>query len=198
MGELGGRSMHDFAVKLQASRGYREQTDIELLQDLIPGCVSVVKTDEQTDRQGVDYIATLRRGAEILIDAKSRERGASRYWNGSGPELALEIWSVRPGGKYNTPWEQRKVGWSLCEAKQTDMIYYTFDPSDCGDVFLLPFQHLRMAFRQNWRQWSMTYRRKVQDSYTWESVCVFIPANVVIKAIESIERCHVTREMRFI
>jgi len=188
--------MHDFGSKLRASRGIRELTDIETLRDMIPGCVSVIKTDEQTDRNGVDYIATLRRGAQILIDAKTREPGASRYWNGGGPELALEIWSVRPGGKYNTPRERAKVGWTLCEAKETDMIYYTFDPSDCFDVFLLPFQHLRIAFRQNWPIWSKRYLSKTQDSFTWESLCIFVPANEVLKAIDTVERCHITREMR--
>lgn len=187
--------MHDFKLKLRASRGVRELTDIETLRDLIPGCVSVVKTDTQTDKQGVDYIATLRRGAEIYIDAKTREPGASRYWNGNGPELALEIWSVMPGGKYNTPQERAKVGWTLCEAKQTDMVYYTFDPSDSNNVYLIPFQHLRMALRQNAHNWIKRYRRKTQDSYQWESQCIFVPADVVLKAIDNVTRCHITREM---
>lgn len=174
----------------------RETTDLEVLQDMIPGCVSVVKTDARTDRNGVDYVATLRRGTEILIDAKTREPGASRYWNDNGPELALEIWSVMPDGRYNTPQARTKVGWTLCESKQTDMIFYTFDRADCFDVFLLPFQHLRIAFRQNWPVWSKRYRRKTQDSFAWQSECIFVPADVVLKAIEAVERCQLTREIR--
>lgn len=188
--------MHDFGMKLAFSRGVRELTDMETLQALIPGCTSVIKTDVQLDKTGVDYIATLRRGAQIYIDAKTREPGAGRWWK-DGPELALEVWSVKPGGKYQTPREQAKVGWTLCEEKQTDLIYYTFDPTDSNEVFLIPFQHLRIAFRQYWPTWSKRYHVKLQDSRYWQSECVFVPAEVVIKAIESVTRCQVTREMAF-
>jgi len=181
--------MHAFDVKLAFSRGQRELTDMETLRTLIPGCVSVIKTPTETDKTGVDYIASLRRGAEIWIDAKTRELGASRFWR-NGPELALEIWSVRPNGKYSTPREQAKVGWTLCEANQVDMILYTFDASDSEDVFLVPFQHLRMAFQQNFSEWSVRYHRKNQDSFQWESQCIFVPADIVLKAIDSIIRCR--------
>lgn len=190
---MGGGSLHSFVAKLQYSRGQRETNDIETLRALIPGCVSVVKTDAKTDRLGVDYIATLRKGTEILIDAKTRDAGASRYWS-TGPELALEIWSVMPGGKYRTPDGQSKVGWTLAEDKQTDMIFYTFHPSDSTETFLIPFQHLRMAFRQSWPMWSKVYRRKTQDSFKWQSESIFVPANVVLRAIDSVTRCHITRE----
>lgn len=193
---MGSRGMHDWQLKLNYSRGVRERTDLETLRDLIPGCISVIKTDPDTDRSGTDYVATLRRGAEIWIDAKTREPGASRWWEGSGPELALEIWSVRPGGKYRTPEARAKVGWTLNEASQTDMVYYTFDPSDTDEVFLIPFQHLRIAFRQFWPNWKAKYRIYTQDSYQWESQCIFVPANVVLRAIDSVTRCHITREMR--
>lgn len=189
MGFMGGRSMHDFGVKLAYSRGVREITDIETLQRLIPGCVSVRKTDTRLDKKGVDYIATLRRGADILIDAKTREPGAGRWWK-NGAELALEIWSVMPGGKYHTPQDKAKVGWTLCETKETDFIYYTFDPSDSQEVFLLPFQHLRIAMRLNFARWERTYYRKKQDSYTWQSECLFVPVAEVLRGIDGVMRCQ--------
>jgi hypothetical protein len=186
----------EFATKLAMSRGIREQTDIETLKTWLPGCVSVEKTDVQTDKKGIDYIATLRRGAQIAIDAKTRDRGASRFWRsrGSGhvkePEVALEIWSVVPGGKFRTP--QGKTGWTLCEQKNTDLIYYTFDPADTNEAFLVSFHLLRIAFRQNINIWTSKYHTKTQetteDGRSWQSKAVFVPVSVVLRAITDVSK----------
>ena len=170
---------HDFDQKLQFSFGEREKFDICLLKDAICGCVSVEKTDEAMDRAGVDYVATLRKGAKVLIDAKARERGASRFWQNGEPELALEKWSVVRSADC-----EGKAGWTLSEKNQADMILYTFDPADSKMFYLLPFQHLRMAFIHNMSSWQEKYHTKRQNSGSWQSEAVFVPASVVLDAVK--------------
>jgi hypothetical protein len=170
--------IHDFDAKLTFSLGEREKFDLGTLKRAITGCIDVVKTNTEIDKAGVDYIATLRRGAQVLIDAKAREKGASRYWKNGEPELALEKWSVCPNGKY-----QGKTGWTLSESSNVDLILYTFDPEDSRDFYLIPFQQLRMAFIQNIMLWQKQYKVKRQNSRSWQSEAVFVPASVVIKAV---------------
>lgn len=180
---MGCRSVksYSFDERLAFSRGKRELTDIETLKTMIPGCITITKTDVKTDKLGIDYIATLRRGAEILIDAKARDKGASRFWKGE-PDLALEKWSVIPDKGITG-----KVGWTLCEKKQTDMILFTFDPSDTQDVFLMSFQLLRIAFVRNITAWYSRFNHAPQNSFGWRSECVFVPVSVVFNAIMEIQ-----------
>ncbi len=179
--------VYDFKTKLDYSKGIRQSNAIETLTGLIDGCESVRKTSVDTDKDGIDYIATLRGGAELGIDEKTREIGCSEYWQNGEPEFAPEIWSVMPGGKYNISRERAKAGWTLDESKKTDYIYCTFDPADTDKVYILPFQLYRMAFRRNLREWKAYYKSAIQDSRQgdrfWQSKCIFIPAGVVLKAI---------------
>ena len=170
-------TVYDFQERLTMSQGAAAGTSAQTIIALLDGCVGVVKTDLETDRTGIDYIATLRGGAEVWIDLKTREPGCSRYWNGE-PELALEKWSVIP-----TEQNKGKAGWTLDEAKKTHYILYTFDPTDSDRAYLLPFQLLRLAFRQNARNWWRQYKNAPQDSGAWQSSAVFVPASVVIAAI---------------
>ena len=98
-----------FATDLGFSKGRLERTDIETIRSMITGCVEIMKTGEALDRLHVDYVARLRRGGVLHIDAKTRRAGASRYWtsrsrgreftpNGE-PDLAIEYWSVCPFGR---------------------------------------------------------------------------------------------------
>lgn len=169
---------HDFNSKLSFSLGEREKFDMDVLKGAIHGCVRVDKTDEQMDKQGIDYVATLRKGAKVFIDAKAREKGASRYWKHGEPELALEKWSVCPSSMLTG-----KVGWTLNEANPVDLILYTFDTSDSRTFYLLPFQHLRMAFVKNCAAWQRKYMIKRQNSQHWQSEAVFVPASIVLQAI---------------
>ncbi len=63
--------------------------------------------DLNMDKHGVDYIATLRKGAEVYVDAKTRRAGCSRWWR-NGEEVAIEKWSIMPGGKYSIPENRKK------------------------------------------------------------------------------------------
>lgn len=177
--------IHDFNEKLAFSQGARRLTDLMILKQAIPGCVEVRKTGYKEDLKGVDYVAVLKGGAEIGIDAKARERGASKYWKTREAELALEIWSVFPCGE-NTS----KIGWTLSDSSNVDLILYTFDPSDWDKCYLLPYQMLRIAFIRNREDWEKRYSKKMQDSGNWYSQALFVPASVVLKAINLVEVMH--------
>ena len=152
-------------------------SDIQAIKKYFPQCVAVEKTDVEIDRQGVDYIATLRGGAKIFIDAKTREKGASRYWKHGVPEIALEIYSVV---------EQKKIGWTLSSSSKAHYILYTFDAADSEEFYMFPFQILRKAFYKNGRRWIDEYGQKTQASDKWHSSAVFVPANVVLQEVSEI------------
>jgi hypothetical protein len=116
-----------------------------------------------------------------MIDAKARERGASKYWKYGQPEFALERYSICPS--VDNP--DGKAGWTLNESTDVDMILYTFAPEDCNMFYLIPFQFLRMAFHHHCREWEREYGVKFQSSGTWRSQAVFVPASVVLAAVNS-------------
>ena len=178
-------STYEFTERLAFSRGNCEITDIEILKNEILGCVSVEKTDEETDKTGIDYIATLRGGYKVKIDAKTRTEGCSEFWR-NGPELALEIWSVIKDKR-----NAAKTGWTLDEKKDVDLILFTFDKKDSLNFYILPFQQLRIAFRRNFKKWDLKYKKDRQKSIDknsgnqWRSECIFIPVDIVLQAINS-------------
>ncbi len=173
---------YDFRERLAYSVGVVGRDCEETILSLLTGCVYVVKTDTSKDRSGIDYIAKLRGGAEVGIDHKVREKGCARYWRDGEPELALETYSVVPVNG-----QPGKTGWTLDESKQTDYTLHTFDPTDSVFCYLLPFQLLRVAFREHIREWRSKYPCYEQQSYdgdlTWRSQAVFVPVRVVLAAI---------------
>lgn len=183
--------IYDFQERLSFSTGSRQQSDADTIMALLDGCVSVRPNITTGNDNGIDFIATLRGGTEVNIDVKTREAGCSRYWrnNRAEPELAIEKWSVMPHGEYNTPPERAKAGWTIDESKATDMILYTFAPSDSDTAFLLPFQSLRLAARRMINLWMSRFKVDVQRSHRngsrWQSQAVFVPASEVILAIET-------------
>jgi len=173
--------MNDFQEKLRYSLGSQQKFDIAILKNHIPHCISIEKTEVETDKTGIDYVARLSDGAEIYIDAKTREPGCSRYWNGQ-PELAIETWSVitrRDDGK----WIYKIPGWTYKKSSNVDYILYTFPENDCREYFFIPFQLLRKASIENYHDWSKRYIRKKQKNRKYYSEAIFVPANVVLQAV---------------
>lgn len=169
--------MNVFADKLNYSLGEQQNFDIQILKSYIPHCVEIRKSNLVEDRNGVDYVAILKGGSKILIDAKTREKGAKRFWKRNEPELALEVYSVV---------ENNKIGWTLNTSSNVDYILYTFDKDDSNDFYFLPFQMLRKAFLENGKKWKNEYGIKNQASDTWHSSAIFVPASKVINAISEI------------
>lgn len=170
----------NFEERLAFSNSERGKRDAEILRNVIPNCIDVKKTDEEIDRKGVDYIATLSGGAEIGIDVKARDKGVSKYWRNGKEDLVLEVWSVYPDKKNGG-----KIGWTLSDKTNVDFILYTFDEEDTNKYYLLPYQLLRMAFKHNGRAWLEEYGTKYAYSKTWKTQNIFVPAHVVMEAIKA-------------
>lgn len=171
-------TQYNFQERLNWSKGRAGSTDKQTIIQLLQGCVKVEEGNEIQDRNGIDFVAHLRRGAEVFIDVKRREKGVSRYWT-SGPELTIERWSVCPSDTM-----RGVLGWTLDERKQTDYVLYLFDRDDCDEAFLIPFQLLRLAYRNNGRDWHGAYRvGRCSTDGRYETESVFVPANVVLNAV---------------
>lgn len=170
--------MNRFDDCFSYSLGQREKFDESLLKGFIPHCVDVVKTQEDDDKQGVDYHAILDDGSVVTIDAKTRKPGAKRFWNHGEPELAIERYSVV---------ETRKVGWLFKKGPvHPEYILYTFDREDTDRFFVIPFQLLRKAVADNGKRWAEMFGIKTQaneGSRLYHSDAVFVPASMVIDAI---------------
>lgn len=176
-----------FAVQLDFSHGTHGGTDEETIRRLLTGCTSVRQAVRAEERRGIDYVATLRRGAEVNVDKKARTKGCSSWWQ-NGPEFALEIWSVVPKGWQKLGDPGRGVtGWTLNEGKDTDLVLFTYDPADTELCYLVAFQPLRIAFHRHLRAWWPKYRHAPQHTQEGDylSMCLFVPASVVLDAIRA-------------
>lgn len=175
---------YDFREDLQWSKGQNAERDMHAIRLLFgSSCSEVCTTSKEQDRQGYDYVVTLRRGATVLVDAKRRKQGSSRYWKHGEPDLQLEIWSVMP-----QPGRKGKAGWTLSESSEADLILFSYDPSDTHEIYLIPFQLLRMAFRRNLTVWQHQYKKTApQNNGTWHSQCMFVPRSVVAQAINELQ-----------
>lgn len=168
----------DFHERLQWSKGTRQESTQDTIKAMIDGCVDVREATRDEERVGVDFVATLRGGAMVLIDEKRRDDGAAKYWRHAQPELALEVYSVV---------ETRVAGWTLSEAKATDYVLFTF--SEVPDCYLLPFQQLRVAFRRKFAEWRSLFRCADQCTEgRYHSRAIFVPVDLVVEAIVEVSK----------
>jgi hypothetical protein len=186
--------LFDFDEMRAFSEGRRSKDDLATIQRMLAGCIRVepvTSADINLQRAGVDYVATLRSGAEVFVDAKARTPGCRRFWR-NGPELQIESWSLVPG---TCPRQIAGLpGWTVDEAKVTDLILYTFDSADTDLCFLVGFQPLRLATREFFRVWSRDYgppkrqetRCRRCGTHQFESEALFVPASEVLDAIKRI------------
>ena len=174
---------YEFSERLIFSQGERGEKAIKILRNVFPDCIDVRKTDEQTDKKGVDYIVKLKGGAEIGIDIKARDKGVAKYWKNGEEDLLIETWSVYPEEK-----NEGVLGWTLSDKKATNYVLYMFDETESNKYYLLPFQLLRKASLNNIDKWKNEYKVKyactknpVGDNWRTQFICV--PASVVLEAI---------------
>lgn len=191
-------TVYDFDERMAFSKAVRQESDLATLRLMFPACIDVRKTGRAEDVGGVDYVVSLRRGGALAVDGKARDAGCSRWWRNGAPEVALEIWNVRPGGSYATPPSRQKTGWTLDESRNVDLILFTFHPSDHPFAYVRPLPLLRESLRRNFGTWRDRYRSDIQKSsrqerdgvLRWESECVFVPLAVVDQAISDASRAR--------
>lgn len=173
-----------FTERLNSTFGTRRESHLLTIKDMLLGCETIRDATREENIKGIDFVATLRRGAEVYIDTKERENGCSNFWK-SGPELALETWSKMPVPGRSAG----KAGWTLDESKQTDYILFLWDKRDCGEALLVPFQLLRIAFRKHYEEWTTKYwkatQKTIEQGSVWHSECVFVPAHIVLTAVDA-------------
>jgi hypothetical protein len=167
-----------FNERLEWSFGQLQADDIATIKTILTGCTNVRKTTPDQDRSGIDYIATLRHGAEVLVDAKNRAQGCSKFWKPNTPEFALERWSVVPSLQNHA-----KPGWTLSTASPVHYILFKFHPSDWPFAYLVSFQLLRVAFYRNCNHWFKIFKHQFQSSGSWQSEAVFVPVKTVFEAM---------------
>lgn len=177
---------YSFHERLSWSESRRGVDDARTIRTLLDGCETVRVATREEQSFGIDYVAVLGAGAHVFVDTKARTPGASRYWKLGSPELALELWSVMP--TESVP--NGKIGWTLSQKSLTDMVLFTFDPTDTQLCYLVGFQSLRLAFNRFQHEWAVAYGETTQssDGGRWKSQAVFVPASIVLNAIREISR----------
>lgn len=173
--------------------------DVFILRSYFPDAVEIIKTSEDMDKAGVDYI--VRYGYsdnynDIYVDAKTRTlESCQRYFKQDQlgnliPEFALEICSVTKYMDYVfDPKREDKVGWTLDSNNPVDYILYTYPDNCVHTSFLVPFQQLRRTFRSNYKKWvnqcGICYQKSEGYYETWYSACTFVNAYEVLDAMYS-------------
>ena len=160
--------------------------DMAAIKVLIPGCFDVEVAPAYLDKKGADFIARLGDGSQRFIDVKASKLGAQRGWKDGVPRMVLERWSRMP-----TDERAGQVGWTLDEAKNTNLILVTYAPADCGRCWLFPARELRLAFAEHQHDWAMDYgpwkHVSTDGLYRTEFLCIPIP--VVTAALASVASC---------
>lgn len=149
--------------------------------------MSVTKTQMNDDKAGIDYKVALKGGAEINIDMKSRTQGCSKYWiDKNDPEIPIELYSV-----IKIEEGVIKPGWTKDLNTNVDYLIFRFNENDSKNVYLVPFQMLRLALMQFEAEWRKQYKVWTQKSDCWTSQAMFIPISVVMSAIQKISIVNV-------
>lgn len=122
-----------------------------------------VRDDGWAQRGGIDRVLTLASGKTLLVDEKIREKDYG--------DILLEYWSN----------ERSKIpGW-VAKDLACDYIAYAVLPT--AKCYLLPFQQLRLAWRQNCKEWVYRYKRIVAENDGYETISVGVPAGVLLDSI---------------
>lgn len=146
-----------------------------IIKNRIPGCIEIERADLDNDRDGTDYFI-YRHGNEALrLDLKLRDTDFALQGQ---DDLALETWSVIPDGT-----TQGKVGWSRDETKNSDFILWYWQ--DTGRFFLVSFPALCSVFSRFWELWASRYKIARQQSESWQSECMYVPREIIIKALNN-------------
>jgi hypothetical protein len=166
----------DFKEQMAMSHGVIASMDIPaLLMDKIPGAIAVRDANTAEDKQGTDKFVDHVRGVPVSVDVKSRSVDPIDTFKSD--DLALETWSVMPCQRV----PEGKIGWTLDTTKRTDYILWVFEPTK--RYCLVPFHPLQVAFALNRQDWCKRYTRLPQRNKGYNSEGVFVPRNVVWRAI---------------
>lgn len=197
MGKPGAAKMstfHDFAERLNFSEGVEITEGIlRHIRENIPACEGIRKATEREDKCGTDYWALRAHGLPPLsIDLKNR--GFCPIERFGSDDVCIETTSVYVGPN-RPPWldcHRRKPGWTIDEAKRTDLLVYTWPHSP--DLFgaprlrfwILYFPFLCRASTVKRREWTEKYKEKPARNDGYLTLSVYVPRVVVAKAMREL------------
>ena len=165
--------IHDFEESLAKSHAYANAPWwLDVYRLAFPDLESAVnvRNDGWAQRGGIDRVLTLSSGKTLSVDEKVREKD----W----PDIALEYWSDR---------EKKISGWVAADLA-CDFIAYAFVPSQT--CYLLPFQTLRRAWRENCKEWVGKFPKITAQNNGYETVLVGVPIPVLMKALSDAMQIH--------
>ena len=158
--------LHNFGESLQLSQ---EQSDAPWWGDVyraafpnLQGMVCV-RSDGWAQRGGIDRVLTLGCGKTLTVDEKVRAKDYG--------DILLEVWSDH---------ERRIPGW-VAKDLACDFIAYAIIPTET--CYLLPFQTLRQAWRQNGRVWWANNRVPPAQNNGYQTVSVAVPVGELMDAM---------------
>lgn len=159
-------TVHDFRESLAKSHAQADAPWwFEVYRKAFPDLESFVcvRQDGWAQRGGIDRVLTLSSGKTLSIDEKVRYKDRD--------DIALEYWSDKA----------RKIpGW-VAKDLACDFIAYAFVPS--GRCYLLPFQTLRRAWRENHKSWVKEHYQVVAENPGYKTISVAVPIPVLMKAL---------------
>lgn len=158
--------VHDFQESLAKSHAQADAPWwLEVYRKAFPDLASCVcvRQDGWAQRGGIDRVLTLNSGKTLQVDEKVRYKEYG--------DIALEYWS---NDKARTP------GW-VAKDLSCDFIAYAFVNS--GRCYLLPFQTLRRAWRENHKEWVRKYERVESPNRGYMTISVGVPIPVLMKAL---------------
>jgi len=167
---------YSFEERLTFSQGHAPSIEAvgTIIRDRIPGCIEIEQANIDNDMSGTDYFIYRHSNEALRLDLKLRQADFARR---GADDLALEIWSVIPNGTTG------KVGWTRDETKNSDFILWYW--KDTGRFFLVSFPALCSVFSRFWQTWEQRYKTAIQQSKSWQSKCVYVPREIVVKALSN-------------
>lgn len=160
--------MHNFRESLRVAE---EQTNNpmwrQVYSDAFPTLQSMdsISQDGWAQRGGIDRLLTLSSGKVISVDEKVRTVDYG--------DILLEYWSS---------FESKTRGW-IAKDLACDYIAYAIIPSN--KCYMLPFQQLRKAWRENGKDWVKRYKRIEADNGSYTTVSVAVPIQQLIASINT-------------
>lgn len=182
MGQSGGVKIgavtHDFHERLEFSARLSDEPSwVAFYQSIWTDMVSATRLDRQSEwqRDGIDRVVFLANGRQMLIDEKKREavdKSGQPYL-----DVLLEEWSVF----YGELDPRNRIGWSLDAKKRCDFVAYAIPLARL--CYLLPFELLRLAFREHRSEWVRLYGARDAKNRDYVTRNVPVPWKVLKEAI---------------
>lgn len=166
--------INDFETDLVYSLESRDDKLFEkFYHNIFPHLIKIeIVKDLHLQKRGIDKILHFADGKQLLIDEKKRRKDYG--------DILLEEYSN---------YEKKTPGW-LHRNKHTDYIVYAIMPSN--KVYLLPFELLWLAFKNNYTNWLKQYGRRFAKNNGYTTSNIPVPVDILLDAVKQEIKRNVT------